>query len=329
MTLILAGLYAGIILASIAMIRGMSLGWWLVATLIFLPRWLYLAPLVPLAIGAIRSRRSVVYAMVLADLLLVVGPLMGFSVPAGRWFATPPAGPIVRVMTFNRGGATIDTDRLIRYLERHRIDVVCFQETVKNSGLEESLIEGGWHFDQEHRVASRLPIVKDFGRATDETLSDFRYPMTLDRVRLKHPDGFEFVVGSVHLPTVRRAFDRLLAGDVDGFRLNLTWWDEEAIRLRELMADSGATPLIVAGDFNMPADYHGMASLRASYPSAFEQAGWGCGYTRPTALPWVRIDHVVASPDWSFTRCWVGPDLGSDHLPLIAEAVLIDHKTTD
>jgi vancomycin resistance protein VanJ len=81
--------------------------------------------------------------------------------------------------------------------------------------------------------------------------------------------------------------------------------------------------VLVAGDFNMPSDYGSMASFRSTYPSAYDQVGWGFGYTRPTALPWVRIDHVLGSRDWAFRRCWVGPDFGSDHLPLIAEAVLV------
>ena len=58
------------------------------------------------------------------------------------------------------------------------------------------------------------------------------------------------------------------------------------------------------------------------YRFAFEDAGWGYGYTRPADLPWFRIDHIVASPEWRVTECRVGPDFGSDHLPLIAELVL-------
>jgi len=64
-----------------------------------------------------------------------------------------------------------------------------------------------------------------------------------------------------------------------------------------------------------------LGPLRARYAFAFERAGWGYGYTRPTALPWTRIDHLFAGPGWQWSRCRVGPDLGSDHLPLIAEVV--------
>ena len=43
--------------------------------------------------------------------------------------------------------------------------------------------------------------------------------------------------------------------------------------------------------------------------AAFDEAGWGYGYSRPASHPWVRIDHVIASRDWTFTRSRVGPDL--------------------
>ena len=42
----------------------------------------------------------------------------------------------------------------------------------------------------------------------------------------------------------------------------------------------------------------------------------------PGAVSWVRIDHILTTPDWSIAECRVGPDLGSDHLPVMAEVVL-------
>ena len=40
------------------------------------------------------------------------------------------------------------------------------------------------------------------------------------------------------------------------------------------------------------------------------------------ALPWARIDHLWVDDRWAVARCWVGPDLGADHLPVLAEVVL-------
>jgi endonuclease/exonuclease/phosphatase (EEP) superfamily protein YafD len=60
---------------------------------------------------------------------------------------------------------------------------------------------------------------------------------------------------------------------------------------------------------------------RDVYRSAFEDAGVGWGYTRPSEFSWVRIDQILASPAFTFTSCWVGPAFGSDHKSLIAEAI--------
>ena len=90
------------------------------------------------------------------------------------------------------------------------------------------------------------------------------------------------------------------------------------------LAETRESPILIGGDFNMPSDDSTMSALKANYQFGFEQAGWGYGYTRPTRLPWIRIDHILASQDWSVRSCQVGPDFGSDHLPSWCEAVLME-----
>src|SRR5207245_227724 len=138
----------------------------------------------------------------------------------------------------------------------------------------------------------------------------------------------EFIVASVHLPTLRPGFQRFLdRRETSGLRLHTAWWGRETSRALAALAETGDLPILIGGDFNMPADDVTMAALRATFRFAFEDAGWGYGYTRPARYPWVRIDHILATPEWSVTACRVGPDLGSDHLPLMAEAVLPPRPT--
>jgi vancomycin resistance protein VanJ len=35
----------------------------------------------------------------------------------------------------------------------------------------------------------------------------------------------------------------------------------------------------------------------------------------------VRIDHILAGPGWYCARCWVGPDVGSPHRPVLADLI--------
>ena len=145
----------------------------------------------------------------------------------------------------------------------------------------------------------------------------------LDRVRLKTARGATILVASVHLPTIRPGFYGLMKGDVPSLERHLDWWGVQTERMLTMLDESRDVPVLLAGDFNMPADDSVMAGLHSAFRFGFEEAGWGYGYTRPTWLPWVRIDHILAGPGWEFTHCRVGPDLGSDHLPVFAELVVL------
>lgn len=43
------------------------------------------------------------------------------------------------------------------------------------------------------------------------------------------------------------------------------------------LSDVRGTPLLVGGDFNMPADDSTMAALATRFTFGFEDAGWGYG----------------------------------------------------
>jgi endonuclease/exonuclease/phosphatase family metal-dependent hydrolase len=75
------------------------------------------------------------------------------------------------------------------------------------------------------------------------------------------------------------------------------------------------------GDFNMPTVSHLYRSVWRDFTNAFEEAGWGFGYTAPCTtharwfddVPWVRIDHILADPTWTVRACEIGHGRGSDH----------------
>ena len=71
------------------------------------------------------------------------------------------------------------------------------------------------------------------------------------------------------------------------------------------MAGTGNLPLVLAGDFNLPADDSTMVALRDHFRFAYAEAGWEYGYTKPSNLPWVRIDHILMGPEWSAAP-WAG-----------------------
>jgi len=215
----------------------------------------------------------------------------------------------------------MDTARLIRLIEREQIELLCFQEGSPDPILE-AYLRRGWYW--RINVASRYPILS-FARMPDAAdLPEPAWRTQLYRIRIRAKSGIEFDLATVHLDTVRHGLESLVAGDPGGMTRHAAWREREATRVATALADSPDIPILVGGDLNLPPDSPMLAPFRSRFRFGFEEAGWGYGYTRPAVLPWVRIDHILASPHWRFIRCRVGPDVGSDHLPLIAEVALSD-----
>ena len=97
-------------------------------------------------------------------------------------------------------------------------------------------------------------------------------------------------------------------------------------RVSELLDPGGAS--ILAGDFNTTERSPSHARLvEAGFVDSFQEAGSGLGRTFPMfgryfGLPigrFMRIDYVWHGAALRAERALVGPDLGSDHLPVVAE----------
>ena len=97
----------------------------------------------------------------------------------------------------------------------------------------------------------------------------------------------------------------------------LRWKQSEYLGAGEAAAVAG--PVLLAGDFNTPPESAIFRRLWTPYTDAFGAAGWGWGYTFIGGRTRVRIDHILAGPGWYCERCWVGPDVGSPHRPVITD----------
>src|SRR5206468_600369 len=144
----------------------------------------------------------------------------------------------------------------------------------------------------------------------------------LARARIRLPEGREVVVASAHLPTMMRGFEKLARGDITGTEHYSQWRMRQATRVVEALAQGPRLPTILAGDFNTPPDSPVMGIIRDHFTSGFEASGWGYGYTRPSRFTWAGIDRILATPGSRFSWCRVGPRVGSDHRPILAEVVL-------
>ncbi len=318
--------YAALVLLILALTRWLGDLWWPTSILLFLPRSIWLLPIVGLALAAIRTGRRSLWSVQIALILVIVGPLMGFSLPLGSLLAPQPQGVRLRILSLNRGSDGLDVDRLIALLDREQVDLICFQEgPLDGSGLDpklEAYFAKTWYRTRNNYLASRFPIQLEKEPLIIEHPEHEFWPVRLFQARIQLPSGETFLLSDVHMPTVRYGFKRLFRGDLAGFRRYLDWRWDQAEQLLKAVISGSKEPILLAGDFNMPADSQMMDLFRAFFRLGFDEVGWGFGYTRPSAFPWIGIDHILATPEWQFTRCWIGPNVGSDHLPVLAEVVL-------
>ncbi|HEY5761350.1 MAG TPA: endonuclease/exonuclease/phosphatase family protein [Steroidobacter sp.] len=83
-------------------------------------------------------------------------------------------------------------------------------------------------------------------------------------------------------------------------------------------------PLLIAGDFNLTpwSEYFSDALEQSGLHDAALGFGLGRSWPAQFAPVGIRIDHCLLSRHWTAQSTRIGPDLGSDHLPLVADVML-------
>jgi len=102
----------------------------------------------------------------------------------------------------------------------------------------------------------------------------------------------------------------------------------DAFRKRSLQVDEveniiekspGKT--IVCGDFNDLALSYAYSKLTTRLDDAYLKAGFGLGSTYAGKIPFLRIDHILASPGMKIEKTYIVRKTGSDHYPLVSYIV--------
>lgn len=302
--------------------------WWPGTALLFGPRWLLLLPLAILlpALLLVRPRRRLRDALLPLALavLVVLGPFMGLRL-GWRGLLAPGDGPTLRVATFNAGGAVGPVVALLPVLQDADVDVATVQECDSEVPrlLEDHPL---WHMHRVYGlcVLSRHPIVSAEPARWDELDAVAQRGMgqsgTAVEYRLRAPSG-ELRLVNLHLETPRKGLERLRydmeSSPVAGNTLIRT------VGSRRVFEWTGPDRhgLVVAGDFNMPVESTIYRAGWSTLRNAYTDAGWGFGLTKDNGWIRVRIDHILTGGGWRARRAWLGPDVGSDHRPVLAELV--------
>lgn len=318
------------------------------------PRFVLLLPLTVLVPAALIFVRSALLPLGIAA-LVTLGPIMGGRLSwrtVGR--STPPtvrAGN-VRVLSFNVEGGMLVAMHFRELVNEVHPDLIALQEC--GDVLWDTLAA----LPQFHRArlanvctASRWPITSadSMPRADFARIAQYGYGGTglVSRFTVATPRG-ELTFVNLHLETARKGLEAL-SGE-DGFipdqigarvarkavappedahggvltriDLNARIRDRESERA-SVWSSRGdrSIPLLIVGDFNLPVESTIFRQHWGGFTDAFEAAGTGFGWSkREGTLLRIRIDHVLgndAAP--TPVGVWLGRDLGSDHLPVVAD----------
>lgn len=303
--------------------------WWLAFLHNFAPY--YFAPLlvlIPLFL-IMGARRT---AARLLPLLLI-----GLFLFGPRWLPRPALvnaeeGQAVKLVTFNVLVLTEDYTRITDWLRDTDADVILLQEIDhwEIPGVMDALADDypySVNLEQTYKLAlSRYPVreteLVDLGAWMIE-----RYVLDVE--------GQALAVYNMHmhLPLLNEPrFEGLAPGGMAQLALQYDEFHRNNLirRLLDILADE-TLPYIVAGDFNTSDNALIYDEMAAVMRDSFRETNTGLGTTWPAAAgddplpgiipPLLRIDYVWHSADLRALATEIGPDLGSDHLPVVATLV--------
>ncbi|MGE3805938.1 MAG: endonuclease/exonuclease/phosphatase family protein [Gemmataceae bacterium] len=301
--------------------------WWLETPLDFLPQLLVmmLVGLAGLSWACCAERRfSRGDGIALAIAIMVTGYLIAAVLRwlPGQGALIPPAHADsavalakLRILSLNVYTSNLEYHRVLDYVRREDADIVFLMEL--NPGWLKALgpLDAAYPFHETHPdetgsfgigIWSRLPIKS----CTFVGLGSM--VRQVDAV-LELEDGPIRFVGVHPLPPSSAVFTRernkVLAGIV------------------ELLASEPELPTIVAGDFN--STRFAPPFLDMCHRARLCDAGCAqsFGRTWPAGakhfILGFRIDHVLIGPGWRVLDWHIGPDVGSDHYPVVADLELL------
>lgn len=288
--------------------------------LLFGPRWVVALPLFALFPLAIYTRSYWAFGLTLLAAGVIAGPITGGTFGIGQFLAPDrPALTQFRIVSWNMGGIKVGP-AFRHFLDESRPTILVCQE----SGLTAEELPTGWKVLGESgtRVATQLPMRVD-GFLDFQTLG---VSGRLDRYVLETPDG-QIVLIDLHLPTPRPGIEVAIRSkfrDLSEIRRSIEI-RADASRVARAWVGSPSQNIILAGDFNMPVESRIYRKNWSVFRNAFSEVGNGWGTTKQTSWFGTRIDHILYTAAWSCRKAWVGPAMGSDHRPLIADLALEDN----
>ena len=318
------------VLMSFAYLTGDVDTWW-VELLHYVPYPAYLLPaLVALALSFMLRWPWRIVATV--TLLLVLTVIMGLAVGHGD-----EGIGRVRMMTYNVKAMRARErengfEELAAEVARHNPDILVMQDAgdlsqahYERPGLVPDLFVKRYVFQHgQYIVLTRFPL-RD---CRVETLPS--RGLSTDYVHcVITVQGTDIDLVTAHLLSPRRGLNATRHEPVEGIDDWQQNFDDRLKQARKIAADiAGHTrPMILAGDLNAAEASPVIRALLAQgLRDAYSSAGIGYGYSHGHALrvgfSFLRIDHILVSPEIGVVDAYPGGWQASEHRPVIADLVL-------
>ena len=274
----------------------------------------YAALFIALAVLLLILRRFVLASVAAIGLIVSAVPLFPYLV-GDTEHAVAAASPTddFRLLTFNVWFRNPDMARVASYIEGSQADAVVLQELTPSQA--EALLPLLPTYPHYHIEPSRM------GAAVFS-----RWPvLSAESVPLAKGGGKGAVEGAI---AARMQIDwRGIPVTVLGVHLNWPLGPRNSVFRNEELATVAALakaqqgPMIVAGDFNLTpwSEYFRGALAESGLHDAARGFGLHRSWPAQFAPLAIRIDHCLLSPHWRSIAVDIGPSLGSDHLPLVAD----------
>ncbi|MDB5820601.1 MAG: Endonuclease/exonuclease/phosphatase [Rhizobacter sp.] len=302
--------------------------WWVELTR-YLPYPAVLGPALVAVLLSLRLGRTFVVAS-LAALVLAATATMGLAWPSPDSGSSP-----VRFMTYNAKAfkdekhPSGDFSGQAQEVARHDPDILVMQDSTGINHV---------RADDKQTTAPLFGLPHVFG--IGQYLIASRLPMRDCAEHVLRNDQMEqrylscvITAGDVEVTVATAHFESprvgLLAARHEGIEGIDEWHRNYSERLAQSHALTVALrdaprPLIVAGDLNAPEASPVVRSLLSlGLRDAFSAAGRGYGYSYGQAFRWgysfLRIDHILVSPEIGVSKTVVGGGEASEHRPVISE----------
>lgn len=249
----------------------------------------------------------------------------------------------LKVATFNIRGFNSEitgytAKEIARYMEKEKVDVICFQELAPNIDF---------NIDSIYKAYGSYPYMFIPTQNDQYRISVFsKYPITESQF-IPFPgssncglwadievDGKPIRIFNVHMQTTslnqsRAALAKQQMGDVntekealgkvaESIENNFSMRARQAHTIRAMIG-TAPHPVILCGDFNdTPASftYH---QMKGNLKDGFRTNGNGYGYTYRGLYSLLRIDYILYSPQLTGVDYYSTPIDWSDHNPVILE----------